>query len=141
MTILLKAPDDASKIDVPELPPHIKDHPSMAKFKSVDVKTEVQVAERLGSDFGKKSKELFGEPLKDLAIFPSLPFVLPQWSSSTFFDAGPEEIEALFSLCKLYIQESADDKGILIAAADDLDKTIATIIQQLKTEQQMEYRQ
>ncbi len=110
----------------------------MVKFKSVDLKSEVRVAEMVGSDFSKKSKELFGEPLKDLLIFSSLPFVLPQWSSSTFFNASPQDLKAFFSLCKLYIQESAENKGILLAS-EDLDEPISKIIQQLKTKNKMEY--
>ncbi len=139
MTILLRAPDEGSKIKHPEVPKYMLDHPAMAKFNTIDMKSELRVAEVVSSNFGKQSKELFGEPLKEWSIFPSLPFVIPQWSSSTFFDAGAEEIKSLFSLCKIYIQESAEDKGILVAASEDLDETIIEIVHQLKVESKMEY--
>ena len=139
MSILLAEPDEQARVAIPEVPKYIMDHPSMARFKSIDIKAENRVVEALGGKFGPLTKELFGEPFKSQTIYEGLLFVLPQWTSASFFDAKPEELQKLFKLCKVYIQESPEDQGILIACEDNLDDMLIEIVEELKSRDRMEY--
>jgi hypothetical protein len=60
-----------------------------------------------------------------------MPFFAPLFGVKSFQDVPAGEINIWFETFDLYIGESADDKGIVIAVAENLDPVIANLAQGL----------
>jgi len=126
------------KSDPNATPPPLPDYPgirSMEVFQKLDVDSIWETMFLLNDQLGDKSKEIFGKGLEEHAGFKDQNFVLPIMTARDFLDAEPEDIQEWFTVFDVYIQESPEDGGLLIAAKDDLDETLITILQQLRDKQ------
>lgn len=91
-------------------------------------------AESLQSSFGAKSKEIFGEGMPHDLAFEGLPFLLPQFITQDFFAHTEKEIRRWFELFDIYVRESPEDDGIILACKDNLTSVIAGIINGMRSE-------
>jgi len=92
----------------------------------------LQTAYALKSAFLAKSKEHFGRGLEEDAQYPGLLYVLPLLSSNDFFSQPEDEAKRWFDVFDIYVNESALDKGILLASKEDCEEHIAEIVEALK---------
>jgi hypothetical protein len=77
-------------------------------------------------------KSAFGGGLEDLSEFKATPFIVPRMDAAAFFKMGAEEIEKFFSIIDIYVQESVEDRGILLASRADFEKPIARTVTKLR---------
>jgi len=81
-----------------------------------------------GEDLYGRWREIFGRVVTDRAL-RAMPFFAPLFGVKSFQDVPASEINTWFESFDLYIGESADDKAVIIAAADNLDHVVANLAQ------------
>ena len=116
-------------------PPSIPDYPgirSMEIFQKFDPNAILETMFLLNGQLGEKSQAVFGKGLEDNPGLKTQNFVMPIMQARDFLDAKPEDIEEWFTVFDVYIQESPEDGGLLIAAKEDLDETLAEVLRQLR---------
>jgi hypothetical protein len=113
-------------------PAFIKNHPARAHFSGIlgQKRNPEQLLER--TIFGKKTKELFGDSLKTTPGYQGIPFVLPRFSSAEFFRSTAEERASWFQLFDVYLRESPEDNGLLLAAKPELLPGIVNVVNSLR---------
>jgi hypothetical protein len=123
------------KVDPACTPPKFPDYPglrSMDIFKSFDVDAIIETTFLLEDQLGPKSRAVFGKGLEEDAGFESVSFIMPLMRACDFLDAKPEDLEEWFTVFDIYIHESPEDGGILIASKEDLDETIIETLDQVR---------
>jgi hypothetical protein len=132
-TIFIRPDPGATPPPPSSIPPGVKRSPIFEPIlKQWNLEQGRQVAFALKSEFLKKSKEFFGRGLEDDPQFPGFLYVLPLLSTRDFFDQPDEEAAHWFELFDLYVNESAPDKGIVLASKEDSDEKLAAILEKLK---------
>ena len=108
----------------------MRTHPAM---KGGDIEAKVAAAYSMQDQFLSKSKEVFGELIRDEPSFRGIPFVLPLLKSADFFRATPEQRARWFEVFDVYCAESKEDKGILLALKDtEFDDSLISMVRQLR---------
>jgi len=116
-------------------PPFLRNHSGMkSAFGTLKADKLQERAESLQSSFGAKSKEVFGDGMARDLTFESLPFLLPQLTTQDFFSRTEKEIHRWFEVFNIYIRESPEDEGVILACKDDLTSAIAGIITTMRSE-------
>jgi|SRR5579872_2012226 len=93
-----------------------------------------EAAFALKDGFQAKSKELFGIGLEDEPQYPGLPFILPLLQTSDFFSQLEPESAKWFQLFNVYLRESPEDSGILLASKTDLDDTLIELLAKMRAD-------
>ncbi len=93
-----------------------------------------EAAFALKDGFQAKSKELFGTGLEDEPQYPGLPFILPLLQSSDFFNQLDQESAKWFQIFDVYLRESPEDLGILLASKTDLDDTLIELLAKMRAD-------
>ncbi|GGG98971.1 hypothetical protein [Silvibacterium dinghuense] len=120
-------------------PPPIPDYPvirEMPAFKKFDADALWQATFLLGDAFCEKSKQVFGKGLEEELAYEGLTFILPFWKARDFLAAASEELSPWFEVFDIFITESPDDHGMLIAAKDDLDETLIRVLDCLRAKEE-----
>ena len=130
MSIVFLKPDPKTQPPQVRLPKAIREHPMM---KQLDVEQSTAAAFALLADFPTKSKEIFGHGLEENPQFKGLIYILPSLKSGDFF-AAPQETEKCFDLFDVYINESPEDAGIVMATKKDFEENIVQILSYMKKE-------
>ena len=124
------------KADPKTTPPEIYFSPHVREtnlaFQAMDVDAVIQGGFSLADEFLPKSKDLFGEDLKDEAQIEGIKFILPLLQTSDFFSQPEEVCEKWFDLFDLYVNESPADKGLLLASKDDIDEELIEILRDMR---------
>ena len=109
--------------------------PAMRRLaETVDFNQKMKDLHAIDAAFLKQSKEVFAADLKDDPQHPGLLFALPLLAAEDFFAATPATIDQWFELFNLYVRESPEDKGVLLASVDDLEQDIEAVTQMLQSE-------
>ncbi|HUG82761.1 MAG TPA: hypothetical protein VML01_13910 [Bryobacterales bacterium] len=126
------------KADPNTVPPEIyfspHDRETNKAFQMMDVDAVIQGGFSLADEFLPKSKELFGEDLKDEPQIEGIKFILPLLHTADFFSQPKEMHEKWFGLFDLYVNESPDDKGLLLASKTDLDEDLIEMLKEMREE-------
>ncbi|HEY2364600.1 MAG TPA: hypothetical protein VGK36_26025, partial [Candidatus Angelobacter sp.] len=101
-------------------------------FQTFDVDAVLSKTCALIDDFQGKSKELFATDLKEDPRYSGLLFVLPILCTADFFQRPAEECENWFKLWDVYVRESPDDKGIILASKLDIEEQLIDLLHQMK---------
>ncbi len=131
MTTLYLAPDPETEAPEMAFTPGMMKHPMFKKF---NVQRHHEMTYSLQDSFLPKSKELFGEDIKNDPQFPGMLFILPLLETRHFFGADDETVEKWYSLFDVYMRESMLDKGVLIASKHDLDEPMIEILKAMRDE-------
>lgn len=83
-----------------------------------------------GEDLYGRWREIFGRVVTDRTL-RAMPFFAPLFGVKSFQSVPAGEIDIWFETFDLYVGESADDKGIIIAATENLDHVIANLVKGL----------
>lgn len=75
-------------------------------------------------------KEVFGRTVTD-RLLASMPLFVPLYGIQSFQDASDDDIASWFGSFELYIGESKEDKGIVIATKKNLDRLMVSLAKQL----------
>lgn len=97
-----------------------------------DPEAELNKALMLRHKFLGTLKKVFGRGWEERVEYRGLLFVLPRLRSKDFFNIGQDALEGLFEASPLYFAESPEDRGVLLAAQDSLDETIAALVAALE---------
>ncbi|MGH9450167.1 MAG: hypothetical protein ACRD11_06440 [Terriglobia bacterium] len=128
-TLIFLKPDPKTRPPEIQIPKMMTDHPLA---KGVDLKAKLaQIFVSLDS-FLPKSKEVFGKGLESHTLFPALPFILPRLNSSDFFSHKEDEVAQWFDLFDLYLTESSDDRGLLLASRLDFEGYLVELLEQMR---------
>ena len=87
----------------------------------------------------QKGRELLLSPIQELS-FRSFPFYVPLLERKSLLSATPNQLESWFCGSSVYIRESFEDKGILIASREPLAPILKQIGGQLKEGSESEWR-
>lgn len=101
-------------------------------FSALDMDKEQKKGSRLLSPFRDQSKEVFGKDMEHDSKFDALPFVLPRLSSQDFFAHTSIQIRRWFEVFDVYIAESSEDEGIIMACKDNQTELIAAIVGEMR---------
>ena len=116
-------------------PAFLKNQPGMRSvFSTLKADRLQEKAESLQSSFGARSKEVFGDGMPRDITFEAMPFLLPQFATQDFFAATEKKIHSWFDLFDVYIRESQEDEGVVLACKDNLTSAIAGIILKMRSE-------
>jgi hypothetical protein len=115
----------------PSIPKGFYKHPTAKMF---DLDRMLKRGQSIQDDFLQKSKELFGVGLKEHPQYRGLLFIIPLLRSIDFFAQPAEESDKWFQLFDVYVNESPEDKGILLASRISLDEHLIDLLDQMKIE-------
>lgn len=113
------------------LPTFLRENPLL---KQLNVESKINATFKMQDAFLAKSKTIFGAGLEDSPGFPGFAFIIPTLESKDFFQQREEDVKKWFELFDVYLHESKPDKGILLAAREDIDAALIEIIQKMKDE-------
>ena len=88
----------------------------------------------LQAPFLKQSKEIFAADLKEEPEYPGLLFAVPLLGVQDVFAATPDEVQQWFSLFKVYLRESPEDKGMVLATSEDIEQDLDELLKQMAEE-------
>ncbi len=115
------------------IPGFVRNHPAMRPIQSVmgiDLTTHNNSI-RLDL-FGEKSKKVFGKQIQDSIGFEGIAFILPRLSSQDFLSQTEEEIRTWFEVFDIYIRESPEDEGIIIASKHNLGPLLIDLVASMR---------
>lgn len=101
-------------------------------FQKLDVDGVWESAAALNDGFQAKSKELFGAGLENHPQYPGLPFILPILQASDFFQQSEQESSKWFQLFDIYVRESPEDGGVLLASKTDFDDALSELLVKMR---------
>jgi hypothetical protein len=113
------------------LPSFVRENPLL---RQLNVESKINAGFKLGDEFLAKSKTIFGVGLEDSPAYRGFAFIIPDLESKDFFQQPEEDVKKWFELFDVYLHESTPDKGILLAAHEDIDGALIEIIQKMKEE-------
>jgi hypothetical protein len=131
MTTIYLPPDPKTKAPPVRLSPKIRQRPF---FKQFDVDRIQARSYAMTDAFHAKSKQLFGKGLEDNAQWPGIFFVVPLLSATHFFQCPDDECSSWFDLFGVYVNESPDDKGLILASKIDLDDFLVEQMRKMSDE-------
>jgi hypothetical protein len=114
MLVLFMASDAATKPPDIRVPKAARTHPAFDK----DFEAKLSSVFSMKDGFLKKSKEVFGEPLRADPAYDGIPFVIPLLRAEDLLSASAETREEWFGVFDGYCLESKADKGLLLAMKD-----------------------
>ena len=123
-------------LPVPQKPnmASVRDPKMRALIESTDMDAMIAPLRSLQAPFLKRSKELFASDLVDDPQYPGLLFALPLLGSREFFAATDESLGEWFGLFDVYLRESPEDGGILLATQKDLEEDLPVLLETLRAE-------
>jgi hypothetical protein len=116
-----------------QIPAFLKSHRAMKPvFSNFDVEKQQEKNESLMSPFRDLSKEVFGAGVTRDLEFESIPFVLPRLASQDFFLQTDPQVRRWFEVFDVYLNESPEDEGVIMACKDNLTPLIAMIVGEMR---------
>jgi hypothetical protein len=116
-----------------EPPSFIRNHPAMAQLNTVMGPQKRNPQKQLQRVmFGQKTKEIFGSSLKADPAYAGIPFLLPRLSSAMIFQGTVEERASWFQLFEVYLRESPEDDGMLLATKPEFLPGIVQVVASLR---------
>jgi len=117
-----------------QIPGFIRNHPAMKQVFSVfDVDKMQEKSKALMSPFRHQTKEIFGVGIPRDLEYEGILFVLPKLASQDFFSQTEQQIRHWFEVFDVYVNESPEDEGIIIAGKDNLTSLIASIVGEMRS--------
>jgi hypothetical protein len=130
-TIFLK-PDP--KAAPPKLPPQLEFLNKRPELKQLDFDGALATASAMQDGFLPKSKGLFGAGLEKEPRFQGLLFILPLLYSQDFLNQSAQETENLFQFADVYMNESPEDRGVLLAFRQEFEEDLIALLKKMKDE-------
>lgn len=137
MTLLFMQPDPktAPPPELAQLLPFLLRSKMLAPLREkFDIERIVMSPNPLAGDFRDRSKTVFGGGMEANPEFQGMPFIIPRLKASDYFQAPPEVLEAWFSVFHVYLRESPEDGGLLLASKEDLQEDLLSILDRMRSE-------
>ena len=111
--------------------------PAMRQLaQSVDFKGKMQDLHAIDAPFFQQSKEMFAADLKEDPQYRGLLFALPLLGAEDFFAATPDSLQQWFDLMPVYLRESPEDRGVMLATAKDIEADLEAVLKGMEEEGQ-----
>lgn len=118
-----------------QIPGFLRNHRAMKQvFSLFEPEKMKEKNNALAAPFRDLTKEIFGADLPRDLEYEGILFVLPKLASQDFFAHTDDEIRRWFEVFDVYINESPEDQGIIMACKDDLAPLIASIVGKMRIE-------
>ncbi|MCU1224429.1 MAG: hypothetical protein JWQ42_2522 [Edaphobacter sp.] len=118
-----------------QIPGFIRNHRAMRQVFSLFEPDMMQQNNNvLASPFRDLTKDIFGVGIPRDLEYEGILFVLPKLASQDFFAHTDQRIRRWFEVFDVYINESPEDEGIIMACKDDMAPLIASIVGGMRTE-------
>lgn len=128
-TILFVPPDPAAAPPLPDFSPGVKKSPMLREaFAAGDPIEEMKTLLLLRHKAFAALKAAFSKGMENHTGLKSMPLLIPRLRSQDFFSLESEVLDALFEASPVYLAESPEDRGILIASAKPIDEVLATLV-------------
>jgi hypothetical protein len=125
--------EDFDALQPQKIPGVVRNHSAMKQvFSLFDVGGMDRKNQALMSPFRDQSKEIFGSRIPRDLEFEGVPFVLPKLSSQDFFAQTDDQIRRWFEVFDVYINESPEDEGFLLAGKEDITWAMASIANEMR---------
>ena len=129
MALLL---EDFNPAHPSKLPPVINNHPGMQRLRSLTGFDPEKPHTGLAKlHFQSQTRDLFGRGLTEEPGYEGMPYFLPRLVSADFFSNGEETLLKWFEVFEIYIAESPEDDGVLIASRSDITSVIEKIVEEM----------
>jgi hypothetical protein len=116
-----------------QIPGFLRNHPAMKQvFSLFEVDKMHEKNNALMSPFRDLSKEIFGAGMPRDLEFEGIQFILPKLASQDFFAQTDQQLRRWFEVFDVYINESPEDDGIIMACKDNLTSLIASIVEEMR---------
>lgn len=128
-TLLFVPPDPAAAPPLPDFSPGVKKSPLLKDaFAAGDPIEEMKTLLLLKHKAFAALKAAFSKGAENHTGLKSMPLLIPRLRSQDFFSLESEVLDALFEASPVYLAESPEDRGILIASAKPIDEVLATLV-------------
>ena len=127
-TTTLFLPQNAGKPAYPPLPAGFLKQPIA---QQMGFSRMLNWANSLQDGFLNESKELFGKGLMQDSQYKALKYIVPLLATADFFRSPAEDVKKWFELFTIYVNESPEDKGIILASGRDLDEMMAKQVKEM----------
>ncbi|MFZ5926520.1 MAG: hypothetical protein ACOYX1_03630 [Acidobacteriota bacterium] len=128
-TILFVPPDPAAAPPLPDFSPGVKKSPMLREaFAAGDPIEEMKTLLLLRHKAFAALKAAFSKGMENHTGLKSMPLLIPRLRSQDFFSLESEVLDALFEASPVYLAESPEDRGIIIASAKPIDEVLATLV-------------
>ena len=118
-----------------QIPGFIRNHPAMKQVFSVFEPDKMgEKNNTMTSPFRDLTKEIFGAGIPRDLEYEGILFVLPKLASQDFFAHTDPEIRRWFEVFDVYVNESPEDGGIIMACKDNMAPVIASIVEEMRAE-------
>jgi hypothetical protein len=135
LTSVFLKPDPKTAAPKLKLPGFVKRNADFQKlFARMDPDRLMQRTYSLQDAFLANSKQLFGAGLENDPQYPGLLYVIPLLATRDFLTTPQVESAKWFELFEVYVNESVEEGGMVLAAKDDLDEDLAAISEELRSE-------
>lgn len=135
MSMIFLKPDPNTVPPPLEFPRIVGEWPQMKSVLAMFNPQQCQAAAYSFLDgFLAKSKQLFGSDMEKDPQFRGLSFILPLLSSRDFFAQPPDSVARWFELFDVYVNESPQENGVILAAKNDLDERMVEIVKGMRDE-------
>ncbi len=131
--LFLKPEEPPKKIPKPNLA-LIRDPALRQMVEETDLDAQAAEMKAMQAPFLQQSKDIFAADLEDRPEFDGYRFVAPLLNASDFFTATCDELQKWFELFGVYVRESPEDKGILLASKEPIQEDLSSIMQILNKE-------
>jgi hypothetical protein len=128
-TVLFVSPDPATAPPLPDFSPGVKKSPLLRDaFAAGDPVEEMRTLLLLKHKSFARLKQAFSKGAEDHTGLKSMPLLIPRLRSQDFFTLEQDALDALFEASPVYLAESPEDRGILIAAIRPIDEVLAALV-------------
>jgi hypothetical protein len=116
-----------------QVPGFLRNHRAMKQvFSLFEADKMHEKSKVLMSPFRELTKEVFGSGIPRDLEYEGILFVLPKFASQDFFAQTDQQIRRWFEVFDVYINESPEDEGIILAGKDNLAPLIASIVGEMR---------
>ena len=132
MTTLFLLPDP--KTTPPRFPFTPRFRAAVPAFSLYDIDSLIQGAFSLKDGFLQKSKSLFGAGLEDKPEYSAIMYIIPLLASGHFFAVSADERSRWFQLFDVYLNESPNDRGVLLAFQKNYEPLLIETLRGMKAD-------
>lgn len=128
-TMLFVPPDPATAPPAVDFPPGIRNSPMLREaFARGNPVQELRYLLLLKHRALASLKQAFSRGAEDSQLVQTVPVLIPRLRSRDFFSLEQQVLDVLFEASPIYLAESPEDRGILIASAKPLDEMLAGLV-------------
>lgn len=137
MTMLFMKPDPKTEPppEFAKLLPYVMRSKMLGPLREkFDIEKMIMSPNPLAGDFRDRSKAVFGAGMEQEPQFKGLPYIIPRLQTRDYFEAEPKVLEAWFSVFEIYLRESPEDEGLLLASKENLEEDLLWVLDRMRSE-------